>query len=261
MRLSLLTHRIAHTWDLDTILAAAVRLGFAGVEFRVEDGAAHGVEIERTPAERVQIREKVQDACLQVAGIGTGSRLDWPDPAKRAEVIDQLKRYIEFAADLDCPRIRVFGNNIPDGVDRRECVRYVGESLRELGEFAEPHGVDVLLEMHGQFNYWGFSRTAVEIADHPRVALIYNCDRNDPHAGSIYHVYSQVRPWIRHVHMHDLSNGYPYPELFDLLIADGYDGYLSSELPFAEPKPDQYLALYATAFNALVRAARNERRR
>lgn len=251
MKLSLLTHRIAHGWDLPTIIEVSQRLGFAGVEFRVEEkGSQHGVELERTAAERREIRERIEDAYLEVAGIGTGSRLDSPDPARRREVMDHLKRYVELASDLGCGRIRIFGNDIPEGVARHDCVAYVGESLRELAEFADPAGVDVLLEMHGQFNYWGFARDAVVAADHPRAGILYNCDRLDMVGGSVRPTYRRVRKWIRHVHMHDLASGYPYAELFALLAEDGYDGYLSPELPKENPTPERYLALYTALFNA-----------
>jgi sugar phosphate isomerase/epimerase len=166
-------------------------------------------------------------------------------------MIDRTKRFVELAHDVGSRRVRVFGNNIPTGVRRDECVQYVAESLRGLGEFASEYGVDVLLEMHGQFNYWGFARTAVELANHPRVALVYNCDRKDLVAGSVAATYSQVRRHVRHVHLHELTDGFPYPELFELLRADGYDGYLSSEIEAADAlSREQYFATYA----ALVRA-------
>lgn len=259
MKFSLLTHRIAHSWDLPTLIDAAGRIGFSGLEFRVEEGGGHRVELERTRLERREIRERIEDALLEVVSVTTGSRLDYPNPDERAKSVDHIKSYVDLAADLGCGRIRVFGNNIPDGVSRQECVQYVGESLRTLGEYAQPAGVDVLLEMHGQFNYWAFARGAVEIADHPNVAILYNCDKHDPIAGSISSVYSHVRGWIRHIHMHDFTSGYPYPELFALLKRDGYDGYLSPELPWDKPSPEQYLALYATLYRQWTDAAEGRR--
>jgi sugar phosphate isomerase/epimerase len=251
MKLCLLTYNLARAWDLDKLIAMAHRCGFAGLEFRAEAGHAHGVELERTPAERRAIRDRLEDAYLDVACLGTGCRYESPDPAQRRAQIDQTKRYVELAADLGCRRIRVFGNNLPPEVPRDECVRYVGESLRELGEFAEPFEVDVLLEMHGQFNFWGFARTAAEIADHPRVGLVYNCDVRDLVAGSVEPTYDRVRFLIRHVHLHDFAGRYPYPELFALLEADGYDGYLSSEVELrGEPTREDYLAMYAALFRA-----------
>lgn len=246
MKLSLLTHQIASSWDLPTLIDVAKRLGYAGLEFRVEENGGHGVELERTAAERREIRNRIEDAYLEVANIGTGSRLDYADSEQRAKTVDHLKHYVELAADLGCGRIRVFGNDVPDGVDRRDCVAYIGDSLRILGEFAEPVGVDILLEMHGQFNYWGFARGAVEAADHPRVALLYNCDKRDPSARSISAIYNRVRGLVRHIHLHDLTTGYPYQELFGLLIRDNYEGYIAPELPFRNPTAEQYLTLYTT---------------
>ena len=50
---------------------------------------------------------------------------------------------------------------------------------------------------------------------------------------------------VRHVHLHSLTDGYPYAELFGLLVRDGYAGYLSSEVEQEVPPPEEYLALYA----------------
>jgi sugar phosphate isomerase/epimerase len=249
MKQSLLTYRLAKGWGLPKIIDAARAFGFAGIEFRAEAGHQHGVEIERTKAERRAIRDRIEDAYLEAACIGTGSRFDSPDPAERSAVIERTKRFVELASDLGCPRIRVFGNDIPNDVPRDDCVKYVGESLRMLGEFAGPFGLDVLLELHGQFRYWGYARGAVEIADHPNVALVYNCDQADVVGGSVAATYERVRAWIRHVHLHEFngrgSGLYPYPELFALLRADGYDGYLSSEIEIDRPTPEDYLEIYA----------------
>jgi sugar phosphate isomerase/epimerase len=250
MKLSMLTYNLARTWDLDKILKVSKMYGFAGVELRAEADHAHGVELELNAAQRREVRNRFEDAYIDVAGIGTSSRFESPDVAKRQQQIARTKQYIELAADLGSERIRVFGNDIPKDVDRGDCVQWVGESLAELGEYADPYGVDVLLEMHGQFNYWGFARTAVEIADCPNVAIVYNCDPRDMVAGSIAATYSQVRGWIRHVHMHAFVGPYPYPELFKLLAEDGYDGYFSSEVDQGTPSAEHFVGMYANLFRA-----------
>ena len=76
-------------------------------------------------------------------------------------------------------------------------MKYVGQSLRTLGEFDAPYGVDVLLELHDQFRYWGYARGAVEIANHPNVALVYNCEQADIVGGSVASTYDRVRKWVR----------------------------------------------------------------
>ena len=251
MKLSLLTYELASAWTLEKLIDVAHSCGFSGLEFRAEEGHKHGVELERTPAERREIRSRLEDAYLEAVGIGTSSRFDSAEPSERLASIRRTQQFIVLAADVGCRRVRVFGNDFPAGVARDDCMGYVAESLRTLGEFAEPHGVDVLLEMHGQFNYWGFARAVVKMADHPRVGLVYNCDKRDLVAGSIAATYSQVRTFIRHVHMHSLTDGFPYPELFSLLAADGYSGYLSSEVSGAEaPTREEYFALYTSLFRA-----------
>jgi sugar phosphate isomerase/epimerase len=258
MKLSLLTYQMARGWELAKIIDVARTRGFAGIEFRVAAGHRHGVELEATPEQRRVIRNQLQDAYLAVAALGTGSRFDTPDARQRHDVVEQTKRYIELAAEVGSGRIRVFGNDMPKGdaaPDRAEVLRYVGEALHELGVFAEPFGVDVLLEMHGQFNYWGFARKAVENAAHARVGLVYNCDQRDLVGGSVAATYAEVRRLIRHVHMHSLTDGFPYAELFRLLVRDGYAGYLSSEVEQEAPPPEEYLALYASLCRAWVELA------
>jgi sugar phosphate isomerase/epimerase len=257
MRLSLLTYNMARNWELPKILEVARQGGCAGVEFRAEANHRHGVELETPRASRREIRERVEDAYLEIACIGLSSRFDTPNVGRRREVIERTQRYVELAADVNCRRLRVFGNDMPkQGLDgdappeRPAVIGYIAAALRELAEFAAPHGVDILLEMHGQFNYWNFARPAVEQADHPSLGIVYNCDNRDLVGGSVASTYSRVRHLIRHVHMHDFTRGFPYPELFGLLQRDGYEGYLSSELGTEIPPPEEFLLMYAQLFRA-----------
>lgn len=257
MKLCLLTYNMARNWELPKIVEVARKGGFAGVELRAESKHKHGAELESTPEQRREIRNRLQDAYLEAACIGLSSRYDTPDTGRRQEVVERTKRYVELAAEIGCRRLRVFGNDMPkEGPggdappDRESVIRYVGDALRELGDYAAPYNVDILLEMHGQFNYWGFTPRAVEHAAHPRVGVVYNCDQRDLVAGSVAATYSRVRHLIRHVHMHEFTSGYPYPELFGLLQRDGYEGYLSSELGAEIPTPEDFLLMYAQLFRA-----------
>jgi hypothetical protein len=92
----------------------------------------------------------------------------------------------------------------------------------------------------------------LEAADHPRVGIVYNCDDRDIVGGSVAATWGRVGDLVRHVHMHGFDGVYPYPELFELLMSDGYEGYLSSEIEMREPQPsvEQYLALYSALFRA-----------
>lgn len=248
MKLSLLTYQVARHLELDPLIATAKRHGFAAIEFRAEAGHKHGVELETSAAQRKEIRAKLEDTYLAPACIGTSSRFESPDEKERRKMIDRTKAYMNLAADIDCHRVRVFGNKFPQGVDRQDCVRWVGECLHELGEHGEETDVRVGLEMHGDFNFWKYAQAAVDFADHPSVGIVYNCDPKDLVAGSCRETYSYVREYIIHVHLHDFDGKFPYKELFRLLSADHYDGYCSSEIEGEITDTDRVLSLYAQLF-------------
>jgi sugar phosphate isomerase/epimerase len=252
MKLSLDTYSIGTDLSLRDLLELLPANGFDGVEFRCEAGQRHGVEIETSSPERRRIRTLLESAGLEAACLSTSQRFESPDPAVRQAAIDRTKQFVDLAADLGCGRIRVFGNNFPEGVPKPEVVRYVGESLRQCGQHAEGTGVDVLLEMHGEFYYWEYCLGAVQIADHPRVAINYNCDLKDLVDGSVAYTFNQVKDQVRHVHMHDLENpGFPYIELFGMLKEMQYDGYCSLEEGYREGGEKKVIALYAALFRAL----------
>jgi sugar phosphate isomerase/epimerase len=253
MKLSLDTYAIGTDLSLRDLLELLPANGFDGVEFRCEAGQRHGVEPETSPQERRRIRTLLAEAGIEVACLSTGQRYESPDPAVRQAAIKRTQQFVDLAADLGCGRIRVFGNDFPEGVPKQEVIQYVGESLRQCGQYAEGKGVDVLLEMHGQFYYWEYCLGAVQIADHPQVAINYNCDQRDLVDGSVAFTFGQVKDYVRHVHLHDLENPrFPYKELFGILQEIGYGGFCSLEEGYRDGGEVKVIALYAALYRELV---------
>jgi sugar phosphate isomerase/epimerase len=253
VKLSLDTYSIGTDLTLRDLMNLLPAHGFDGVEFRCEAGQKHGVEPETAPVERRRIKALLDGAGLEVACLSTGQRFESPNPEERQTVIERVKQFIDLAADLGCRSIRTFGNDFPPSVPRPDVVRYVGESLRACGEYAADKGVDVLLEMHGQFYYWEYCLGAVQVADHPNVAINYNCDRRDLVDGSVAYTWSKVADHVRHVHLHELENpDFPYKELFGLLKGMDYDRYCSLEEGYHEGGEKKVIALYAALYRELV---------
>ncbi len=249
MKLSIDTYVICGDMELERLIDVAKSNGYAGIEFRAESGQKHGVEPEISKAQRQEVKKKMADAGMAASCISTSVRNESPDLAERRKNIQRAKQFVELAADIDCGRIRTFGNKFPEGIEKGEVIKYVGESLREVAEFAADSGVDVLLEMHGHFYYWEYCLNAVKIADHPNVAINYNCDNRDLVDGSVTQTYRHVAKLLRHVHMHDLAApSFPYKELFQLLKDDGYDGYTSLELGYKGGDPETVMKLYAALY-------------
>ena len=256
MKLSMLTFNIAKDLDLAGVLDLAKGAGCAAVEFRAEANHLHGVELEAKADKRAEIRKTCEDSGVAVACVGTSTRFESPKEWERRELIERTKRYIELAADVGAAHVRVFGNAFPKGVEKADVIQWVGEGCRELGEFAEDYPVDVGLEMHGDFYYWEYALKAVQIADHPKVFIIPNCDGREAVDGSIAHSYEPVKGYVRHVHMHELDNpkGFNYKEFFGLLKRDNYQGYMSAEIT-GSTDPTRVLGLYAALWRELVENA------
>ncbi|NLS79186.1 MAG: sugar phosphate isomerase/epimerase [Chloroflexi bacterium] len=253
MKLSLDTYSIGKNLTIRDLLELLPANGFQGVEFRCESNQAHGVELETPVAERRRIRTLLNEAGIEVSCLSTSQRYESPDPAVRAQVIERVKRFVDLAADMGCGRIRTFGNDFPAGVDKLDVVKYVGESLRAVGEHAADKGVDVLLEMHGQFYYWEYALGAIKVADHPNVAINYNCDEKDLVKGSVAFTFNQVKDHVRHVHMHALESPvFPYKELFGLLKGMGYANFCSLEEGYGDGGEKKVIALYAALYREIL---------
>jgi hydroxypyruvate isomerase len=91
----------------------------------------------------------------------------------------------------------------------------------------------------------------MELADEPNVSLIYNSDPRDVVDGSLRATLEHIRPWLRHVHFHDLSDPFPYRDLFQFLVETGYEGYAVAELP-GSSDPERVLRYVVALWRAYV---------
>ena len=90
---------------------------------------------------------------LDISGTGVRNDFTNPDPMKRAADVKHVKEWIDVAAKLGAPVIRVFSGPIPEGYEDKweEVAKYMAESLRECAEYGESRGVLVGVQNHGDF--------------------------------------------------------------------------------------------------------------
>ncbi len=135
-------------WSLEEILRNAVAWGYQGVELRgLQDEMFLPRHPDLTPANREATRRRFHEVGLQVVALGSSARLgttgsEWEKQAEEA------KQYAELAAALNCPVVRVFGGNIPPGMDKSTYLNLVAEHLQELAETVKPLRVIMALETH-----------------------------------------------------------------------------------------------------------------
>ena len=85
---------------------------------------------------------------------GTGVRNDFanPDPLARQADIVHIKRWIEVAAKLGSPNLRIFsGANKHTGYSRDNVFEWMAADIRECCNYGEKYGVVIALQNHNDF--------------------------------------------------------------------------------------------------------------
>jgi sugar phosphate isomerase/epimerase len=89
---------------------------------------------------------------LDVSGTGVRNDFTLPDAAKRAAELERVKRWVEVAATLGAPCLRVFaGNDQTPGPTRDERLDWLVGSLREATAWGERHGVVIACQNHDDY--------------------------------------------------------------------------------------------------------------
>jgi sugar phosphate isomerase/epimerase len=97
-------------------------------------------------------------------------RLGDPDAAKRTEAVENHYKWVEAARTLGCASIRV--NAASDG-SFDEQLALAADGLKRLTEFADPHGINVIVENHGGLSSRGDWLVGVmKRVNHPRCGTL-----------------------------------------------------------------------------------------
>ncbi len=119
-----------------------------------------------------------------------------PQAKQRARVVDNHKKWVDAAAYLGCHAIRV--NARSKGTEDQQA-GWVADGLRSLSEFADGHGINVLVENHG-----GLSSNAQWLAEvltavgHPRCGALPDFGNFKIDEAHTYDRYKGVRELMPH---------------------------------------------------------------
>ncbi len=231
-------------WTLAQVIAMAVRERYDGIELRFVQGED---SLWRLPVfsgtELASTKRALQDHALTISCLDTSCRFDSPDAVERERWIMEGERMADLAAELGAPGLRVFGDTIRSGADRKSTQSWIADSVRTLADRTKSRGVEVWVENHGDFVTAKQTAAILAQTDSPNAGVVW-----DP-ANS--YAAAQERPaegaallgaTIRHVHIKDLQhhqanwsyvlNGegeFPFVELKDALDQLHYDRFLSFE--------------------------------
>ena len=253
-------------WDLKTVISRAAEYGFDGIDFR---GLGDEMEIFKLPAfasQAEQTRRRIEQAGLEVPCFSSSVRLIGADQ----KMFEELKSYAGLCRTFDAPYIRVFGGSISE-MPRTEAIDQAAATLVEMAAVAEDHGVTLLVETHDSWLKGEHLRAVMERADCQAAGVVWDVHHPVRRAGeSPAETWRNLGPWIRNTHWKDslpdpaaghqlclMGEGdIPLTEIRDVLLAGGYDGYLTlewekrwhEELPDPEVAFPQYVRFMRDLF-------------
>jgi sugar phosphate isomerase/epimerase len=179
---------------------------------------------------------------LAITGTGVRNNFAQADPAKRAADVQLVKDWIEVAAKLGAPVIRVFAGVETPGHPRDEVAAWMASDLKQCTEHGQRHGVLVGMQNHGDF-----LKTAEQVLDMVRrvdsdwFGVIV--DTGNFQAGDPYEEIARVVPHAVNFQIKERPFGPNSPvrtdlrKLVQVIRAGGYRGYLPIETLEAEGQP------------------------
>ena len=193
------------TWSWPKILDFAAEHQFSSIELR---GIQQNMDLTKVPelrAERLgDARRQLAAHGLAVSCLGASAQMHDIDPVRHAAQLDEARRFIDLAQALGAPYVRVFGNEYVKDVPRAEMLAHIAGALHELGAYAKPKHVTVVIESHGDFTDSPALLEILQQTDSPNVALLWDAHhtfvsgKEEPED-----TVRQLGRYIRHTHLKD----------------------------------------------------------
>jgi sugar phosphate isomerase/epimerase len=135
---------------------------------------------------------------LDISGTAVGNNFCLPPGPKRDEQIALVTRWIDLAAELDAPVIRIFAGNVPPGATEEQAVRWAINGINAVLPHAAARGIVLALENHG-----GITGTPAQILklvqaiDAPNFGV--NLDTGNFRGSDQYAQFAQLAPYAYNV--------------------------------------------------------------
>ena len=190
-------------WEWKKILDFAEANRFAAIELR---GLMGTMDLPSRPEFAVEQLSKTKQEIaahgLKIACVSSSSAMHESDPDKREKSLADARKFIDLAAGLNAPYVRVFGNEIKG--PKEEVIVRVAAGMKTLADYAGPRGVTVIIESHGDFTDSPTLKEVLTRADSPHAALLWDAHHTfaTSHEEPEYTV-KQLGKWIRHTHLKD----------------------------------------------------------
>jgi sugar phosphate isomerase/epimerase len=159
------------------------------------------------------------------------------DEAKRKQAVENHYKWVEAAKFLGCHSIRVNAQSQGSFI---ETLPLAADGLRRVCEFADPHGINVIVENHGGLSSNGaWLSSVMELVEHPRVGTLPDFGNFRLGEGKEYDRYKgvmQLMPYAKAVSAkshdfdaHGNETHTDYYRMMKIVTTWGYSGFVGIE--------------------------------
>lgn len=258
-------------YTLEEVLVLCRNYRYSGLEIRGLSGVMDNRKIPEFLPENI---EKTADMIKKsgIVPVVLGTSCKFHDRVLHKDNLEEGVASAAIASKIGCKYIRVFGNNAKPDLDT--AAKAVADGIGVLCEKTEKVGVGVLLEVHGDFNtIENLIPVTEQLKDINNFGLIWDVYHTEKTGVCDWESFwEEFRPLIKHVHLKDGRNfvnktesantlclpgegEMPLVPIMQLLMADGFDGFVSlewerkwhPELPPIEQALEAYSRVWAMA--------------
>jgi len=244
---------------LQALIETAQRTGYQGLEFRVEWDHKHGIELGATPAQLQAARQALSEGGIAAACIATSVKFNSPDRAEHLPQRETLRQYIALAAEVGAPYLRTFSDSVPeeDEAARNAVLSLAAESYASVDDWAQQHGIEVLVETHTNMR-GNWARQIIDEAQAPSLQVLWHIGHHLRRGQSVDEAYQYIKGHVRHLHFsvrsgNEVVTDADNQRTFELLAPTGFTGFFSVEVINPED-PEAVLAHHMTKFNQFMQA-------
>lgn len=204
------------------------------------------------------IRQQTHQLGLSISGTAIGNDFCLPAGEARERQLTECREWIDYAAIMGAPVIRIFAGKVPKGDTEQAAVERCITGINQSLEYAAQKGVFLALENHGGITATPESMLKIikGVSDSPWFGVNFdsgNFRTDDPYrdleAIAPYAVNAQIKVAVsdadRKKRPADLER------IVGILKSAGYRGYVTLE--FEEPNPFEEIPKYLAQLRDLIR--------
>ena len=213
---------------MEDVIRRAVELGIDGVDMT-------GYWFKSTdPAYLASLRHLAFKHGVCFSGAAIGANTVQAEAGKRAQVLEEIKKWVDVTESLGAPHLRVFAGKLPAGATVQQAIEWTVDTLKAACEYAGKKGITLGMEDHE-----GITQNAdacleiVHRVDSPFFGINLDITNFIPTAKA--DAYAQIEatlPYATHSHIRDrFENGQAVDldRVWRIFARSNYKGFMSAE--------------------------------